>query len=331
MQKTVGIVTQNNCSLKLEVSKKNVYIKSLEEANAPDDGDENVIENAVENVTEEVNHQQDSQRVVMSKESSEHHCNACDKKFNNEADLDRHMDDKHTEAVCHMCDKKFSSRKLVKEHICMEGELVPQVCKKSDCIKEFISSGALQKHMKSSHFGNQRSVCANCGEISDIKGMKKHMEFCNKRDNLNKDSQERSKEICHHWRRGFCKRGNSCGFSHVGKQDSPRSEDKTTRDTPCRNGPSCSFLARRRCNFDHHEEGRHQKGQSRQGNARRPNPATGTGQGRNQQDRRPLCRYQGDCDRVPNCPNIHNMADFPQYDHSQGFQRTNRRGNNRNQ
>ena len=315
----------------MEVSKQMVYIKSLEEANEPDDDNKNGAENNSENVTVEVHQQEDNLRIVMSRESTEHRCQACDKNFNKPADLDRHMDDKHTESECHMCNKKFSSRKLAADHIYMEGKLVPQVCDKSYCKKEFISSGALKEHMKNSHFGNQRSVCAKCGEISESKNIKKHMESCNRRGDCHKDSQEKSKELCHHWRRGYCNRGKSCGFSHVGKQDSPRSEDKSTGNTPCCNGPSCSFLARGRCNFAHHKEGRHQNEQSRQGNARRPNPARQTGQGRNQHDRRPICRYQGDCDRVPNCPNIHNIKDFPQYDQSQGFQRTNRRGNNRNQ
>ena len=146
----------------------------------------------------------------------------------------------------------------------------------------------------------------------------------------NKESQEKSKEVCYHWRRGFCKRGSTCGYSHVGIQDTPRAVDKSTKTTPCRNGPMCTFLARGRCNFDHHKADRHQD-QVRQGNTSNRTHNRGTVQGRNQQDRRPLCRYQGDCDRVPNCPNIHNTADFPQYNRSQGFQRTNRRGNNRNQ
>ena len=336
MQKTVGIVTQSNSTLKLEVSKQKDYIRSLEEVNAPDVVSENATsasENVAENVTEteEVQRPLDNQRVVMSKESTEHRCHACDKKFNKAADLDRHVNDKHANSECHMCNKTFSSRKQADDHICMEGELVPQVCEKTYCKKEFISSGALKEHIKSTHFGNQRSVCSKCGEISDGKNIKKHMESCSGGGNRHVDRREKSKEICHHWRRGFCNRGSSCGFSHVGRQDSPRSEDKSTGNTPCRNGPSCTFFARGRCNFEHHKEDRHQNEQFRQGNVRRQNLARGTGQRRNQQDRRPLCRDQGDCDRVPNCPNIHNMADFPRYDQSQSFQRTNRNVNHRNQ
>ena len=52
MHKTVGIVTQNTSSLKLEVTKQKDYIKSLEENNAPDAPTEDVTENVTE--TEEV-------------------------------------------------------------------------------------------------------------------------------------------------------------------------------------------------------------------------------------------------------------------------------------
>jgi hypothetical protein len=77
-----------------------------------------------------------------------------------------------------MCDKKFTTTKQAEEHICMEGELVSQVCEKSYCKKEFISSMALKDHMKTSHYGNQRSVCPKFGEIQGQKvGVKKHMEI----------------------------------------------------------------------------------------------------------------------------------------------------------
>ena len=320
MQATVGIVTQSNNDLKTEVTEQKAYIKSLEEDNAPKD----VI------TTAEVNDQEDTpRRVIMSKDSPEHRCHACDKKFNAASDLDRHMKDKHTEYDCHMCNKKFTSRKHAEDHICMDGDLVPQVCEKSYCKKEFVSSVALKKHMQASHFGNQRSVCPKCGDIADNKwNMKKHMESCGRGV---KEGQEKSKEICFHWKRGNCNRGYDCAFSHVGKQDTPRVEKKSTVSAPCRNGPACYFLARGRCNFEHHKSDRHQEGQFRRTNLGKPNQTRGqTGHGRNQQNVRPQCKFQRDCDRVPNCPDIHNTADFPQYQKFQGFRGTNKSGNNRN-
>ena len=319
MQETVGIVTQKNNDLKTEVAKQSMMIKSLEEACAPDETEDETEENTV-NV--EV-HQQDVQpRVDMAKKSTENRCQACDKTFNKAADLDRHMTDKHTESECHMCDKTFSTRKEVQDHICMEGELVPQKCEKSYCQKQFVSSRTLKEHMKSAHFGNQRSVCPKCGEIGETnKSMKKHIESCGQKVD---EVKERSNEVCYHWRRGNCNRGNKCGYSHVGRQDTPRSEDKSTRNTSttCRNGPLCTFLARGRCNFSHHEANKHQGGQNGRVDSRRQN------QNRGRSDWRPQCRDQGDCSKVPNCPNIHNRADFPQFNRSQGFRGTNKRSNN---
>ena len=69
-----------------------------------------------------------------------------DKGFNAGGDLDRHIQDKHTESECPMCDKKFTSRKQAHEHICMVGEIVPQICSKFECKKEFTSSAALANH-----------------------------------------------------------------------------------------------------------------------------------------------------------------------------------------
>ena len=171
----------------------------------------------------------------------------------------------------------------------MEGELVPQICEKSYCKKEFISSGALKEHMKTTHLGNQRSVCTKCGEICEDKNIKKYMESCSRGGAGNKESRENSKEVCYHWRRGFCKRGSCCGYSRVGRQGTPCAVDESTKTTPCRNGPMCTFLARGRCNFDQHQVDRHQDEQVRQGNSRNPNHSRGIKQGRNQQEYRRPC------------------------------------------
>ena len=64
----------------------------------------------------------------MDKVKKEHHCAVCDMEFNEVADLYRHMNDKHTDSECHMCTKSFNPKKQDNEHICMEGEFVPQVC-----------------------------------------------------------------------------------------------------------------------------------------------------------------------------------------------------------
>ena len=200
--------------------------------------------------------------------------------------------------------------------------IAPQVCDKSYCKKEFVSTAALAKHVKNSHFGHQRSVCTKCGEIID-KNMKSHIETCGKRSPEN--IQERSREVCKHWKRGKCNRGQSFNFSHVGRQDTSSSEHQSTANTlePCRNGPTCSYLAKGTCKFDHHKTSRHKD--------RAPqHPKPTQGRGPRQQGERTRCRFGANCDRVVNCPHLHSLEDFPMYDRSQKFRRTNRAGNNQN-
>ena len=254
----------------------------------------------------------------MSVNSTEHACNACDNKFNAAGDLDRHVKDKHFQPECPMCNKEFTTGRQAEEHVCMDTEIVPQKCDKSYCNKEFASSATLKVHMKKAHYGSQRTVCTKCSEILSNEQMKRHMDTCGKYAAGSEGPQEKSMEVCKHWRRGRCDWGSRCNFSHVGRQDTPRPERQptTSASTVCRNGPSCVFLARGRCMFKHNEDREHQ--------ARMPS------QERRQVAPRTQCKWGRDCTKVPNCPHLHSLQDFPQYDRNQGFRRT-MRGNNTRQ
>ena len=149
------------------------------------------------------------------------------------------------------------------------------------------------------------------------------MEICSKRLKEDEDKRERSKEVCYHWRRGNCTRGSSCGFSHVGKQDTPRPQTQVTSKTPCRNGPTCTFQSRGRCRFAHQPNKRHQGDQNRNRDTSR--------QGSRPQSVREQCKFGRDCDRVPNWPFLHSQMDFPQYNKFQGFRKTRGNNSNRNQ
>ena len=106
----------------------------------------------------DVHNEETTNRVTMNEETPLQKCLACDKVFKANSDLEKHIKDKHTEPSCQMCDKKFSTRKQAQEHNCSNNEIVPQVCEKAYCQKEFVSNAALNKHMKNTHFRNQRSV-----------------------------------------------------------------------------------------------------------------------------------------------------------------------------
>ena len=156
LQETVNNVTKINNDLKTEVATQKKLIINLE-------GGEPEPEHIEANVDAIVEGQRDI--VDMSKENTTPTCNACNKVFKAAGDLDKHMNDRHTESECHMCNKTFTNRKDVANPICLDAEIVPQKCEKTYCGKEFVSSTSLKNHMKSSHYGNQRKVCTECGEI----------------------------------------------------------------------------------------------------------------------------------------------------------------------
>ena len=179
------------------------------------------------------------------------------------------------------------------------------------------------KHMKSTHFGNQRKVCNKCSEILGTNDtFKKHNEQCGRNIGLTGQFTEKSNEVCKHWRRGHCHKGNACNFSHVGYQKRPSVENHSTGSTrkDCKNGPSCSYLARGRCNFKHHNNNKHNGAQNKfQDRSGQTLPRQGSG--------RQQCRFGAGCDRVINCPNLHSPQDSPQFNRNQRFMKTNQNRN----
>ena len=89
--------------------------------------------------------------------------------------------------------------------------------------------------------------------------MKDHIKTCGRSLGDNGSGREKSQEVCRHWRRGRCDRGTDCNFSHVGHQDTVRPERQRAASAieACHNGPSCSYLARGKCKYDHKAD-RHQ-------------------------------------------------------------------------
>ena len=148
----------------------------------------------------------------------------------------------------------------------------------------------------------------------------------------NVQAHEKSMEVCKHWRRGRCQWGNQCNFSHVGHQDVPTSDHQSTRSASkiCWNGPSCSHLARGKCNFEHHRDNNHQQRTHNQPRVQQVQGRRSEGQNersprvQNERSPRAQCKWGGQCNRVPNCPHLHSLQDFPLYNRNQGFRGTNR-------
>ena len=178
---TLGNVTQRNNDPKTELAKQKALVTALEETNArqvnPEQGNSNQDDAEAESDVQ-VHETNNTERVTMSKKSTEHKCHACDRVFNAAGNLDQHISekhDRHNQSECHMCNKKFTNRKQVEEHICTEGDIIEQECEKLYSKKKFVNRKMLKTHMKNVHYGNQRTVCQKCGEILDTNmNMKKH-------------------------------------------------------------------------------------------------------------------------------------------------------------
>ena len=173
----------------------------------------------------------------------------------------------------------------------------------------------------------------------------------------------RSKEVCHHWRRGHCEKGERCLFSHVGHQNNPAAPKKA-KVPVCSNGSDCDWLRKGICSYFHprigvqkpwlnkkeSQEPRIQGGRQEATGQRGRQEARGQGgrqearsqggrqdtrgqggrqesrsQGSRQEARSQVniprrnliqpdrldCKFDGRCERIPNCPWIHSMEDFP--------------------
>ena len=218
----------------------------------------------------------------------------------------------------------------------------------SKCNEKFTAPG-LRRHQKTCHGAREDFDCPECGMMFDsANGVKRHTEQEHTME------QAKSRVVCRHWRKGNCFKGDSCGFSHVGKQtpSEPSNTNKTSTRVPaCSNGRSCEWLARGSCSYFHprvgvqkpwvkntggRQETRSQGGRQQTGTeggrrqagaggrrtqggwqqtlpqgGRQQSGAQGGRQQRIIQPDRARCHFDGRCEKIPNCPFIHSMEDFP--------------------
>ena len=93
--------------------------------------------------------------------------------------------------------------------------------------------------------------------------------------------QEKLQQVCYHFRNGFCFRGDSCRFSHVGvirnNSGSTSTSGMVNNWIPaCNKGVGCSLLARGACKFFHSGVGIQKQDSAHQ----RTNQTSGRPQGR---------------------------------------------------
>ena len=208
---------------------------------------------------------------------------------------------------------------LIKHHAeCIDTGIKTVSCNK--CEKEF-TSFAMRRH-KEVCKGKQEFDCPECGMICRSSALvKKHY------DNEHKFQQVSSREVCYHWRRGNCSRVN-CRYAHVGHQanrESTSTRKSTTRVPACKNGITCDWLKKGSCSYFHARvgvqrpwisrgkdqgQGQGERGR-KEGQARQVNQARQGGQAGKDDVGHLPCKFDGRCERIPNCPYIHSLQDFP--------------------
>ena len=143
-------------------------------------------------------------------------------------------------------------------------------------------------------------ICRNCNAVCISQAdLKKHMK--------DDHEEENSRVVCKHWKAGKCFKGDQCKFAHVGYRAGQESNSTRKESiTPCRNGRSCSWLARGRCTFGHNEE--------RSQGGRQPQSRREGNHIRSEQ----MCWHNENC-RRNHCPYKHtSTTDFPNLRISQG-------------
>ena len=304
LQKENGQLVKDKQDLKFEIENQKSLITILKEKAGDVDYEEEEPEVQV------------TARVVMDKEISANKCTACNKTFNKNEDLERHMNAKHTEKQCILCEKVCDSERELINHqaICVDQGVQTVSCKK--CKKNYTNYG-IKRHEPHCH-GEEKFVCPKCGQTEKTaRDIKNHMQ----EDHEERRLREKSREVCWHWRQGNCFRGNSCNFSHVGHQkrvNSTRTNESSTQAGDCHNGPSCQWKQQGQCRYFHQGVGV-QKPQRVQGLHGRYQEVGGNhGAHQPRAHRRQLCRWNEQCFRKETCKFEHTSnRGFPQNQRNQ--------------
>ena len=305
LQQENGKLVKDKQDLVLEIQNHKAMIMSLKERLE----DVEVLEDTDE--PEEEAEIEVTARVDMTKDVSGNKCTACDKVFNKNQDLERHMTAKHSEQQCIMCEKMYSSEQELVRHQakCVDQGIQTVSCKK--CNKVFTNFG-IKRHTPKCH-GEEKHVCPKCGEVkTSAKAVKSHMQA----EHEVVEGRERSREVCWHWRQGNCLRGDSCRFSHVGfqkKSQSPRIQENNTKTNTCKNGPRCQWKERGQCRYFHQGVGVQKPRRVQEVQEGRQGHGGDQGAQQKSSHINKICRWNEGCFRKSSCKFIHTSStDFHQ-------------------
>ena len=327
-------IIKNNATQKIEMKRKDDLIKGLKELSGIDETDD------VDTEEETVN---------MDNETSGSVCLTCNKTFPIKRALEQHMQAKHIQSECPICDEVFPRGEALERHTeeCMasmdDGHQCPY------CKNKLLTKKLLKSHVAKNHKNKgDKHTCSICEAVfKNENELTRHTLNCQQEEGHSQSNK--SNEVCRHWRRGNCKKGDACGFSHVGYQIKENQEfqsTKSTRFTPaCKHGQSCKWFAKGTCSYFHKNVGV-QKPWSQnnvntnnhplnsQGGYRRSQEVNThnhplTSKGGRQESGRTECRYGALCHKVPNCTFLHSLSDFPTLQMGNQHQRTQQKYNRR--
>ena len=98
LRDTLKVVTKKNNELQEALENKEAMVAALTEELTGESTESVNNDNNEHNVSAVIHNEDNTQRVSMNKESSAHKCQGCDKDFSASGDLERHVQDKHTES-----------------------------------------------------------------------------------------------------------------------------------------------------------------------------------------------------------------------------------------
>ena len=325
---TNGIMWKENSDLKIEIENKTEQNKrngSNSDGTDKDDTEVTIVETA---------------NVLMNKESLDNKCHACNNSFMTSNQLEKHIQAKHTQKVCNFCEDELPNAKELRKHLdkCEEYGNTTVVCNKCQktvarfglknhiekcnrkqdvfscpkCGQKGSSMNEIKKHVAEEHIEDVFS-CPKCGQKgSSINEIKKHIA------EVHSAEVEKSREVCPHWRRGSCFRGDHCNKSHVGYQQ--KSTEVTTGRTSttswmpaCRNGEK--WMTKGTCQFFHRGIGVQKSATTgAQFQQKRTSPLV-----------QKLCRYNETCFRKSTCSFKHTSSEnfSPQRGHQRPPARSN--------
>ena len=246
----------------------------------------------------------DEAEVLREGRSKRVKCDECDFETDNKKKLVGHKKVKHVrgEYPCLVegCNRWFKNKTDLDHH---KGQMHCQKFSCSKCPLTFSKKEGLEHHTRVDHKPAQpESNTIECGEcgIKGVSGeqMNQHMVRVHGQGFKPVKAQQ-----CRYFktRRG-CDKGDACPFSHGGRGGAPAGQGEDRREE-CRHGRQCTYQQRPQgCKFRHSEPGSRQPLPRHQQQQHRGEPAR----------RRIRCdNRMEDCPKVPNCPFVHSMEEFP--------------------